>query len=115
MSHISRSCGKAEIVSTERAPRYSESRTDVQSRRDKRDKLVTMATSVLEGTSVLNSSSTKDFASGNREPQKFQGNGRISCNHFIQCSASPTISPIALADNPYLQWSDSSGSQWVWE
>lgn len=107
--------GKQELR-VQRGPHYiSESRTDVQRCRDKREKLVTMVTLVLEGASVLNSSSTKDFASGNREPQKLQGNGSISCNHFIQCSAPPAISPIALVDNPHLQQSDSSGSQWLWE
>lgn len=76
-----------------------------------REKLMTMATLVLEGASLFNSSSTRDLATGKREPQKVQGNGRISCNHFISCSASPAISPTALDDKPYFQWSDSSGTQ----
>lgn len=76
---------------------------------------MTMETLVLEGTSLVNCGSARDFATGNREPQKVQGNGRISCDHFIPCSASPAITPTALAEKPYLQRSDSSGTQWLWE
>ena len=35
-----------------------------------RERIVTMVTLVFESISVLNSSPTKDFASGSREPQK---------------------------------------------
>lgn len=76
---------------------------------------MTMETLVLEGTSLVNSGSARDFAASNREPQKVQGNGRISRDHFIPYSASPAISPTALAKKPYLQQSDSSGTQWLWE
>lgn len=73
--------------------------------------IVTVATLTFEDFSLLNSSPTEDFTAGNREPQKIQGHGRTSLYHFIQCSASPALSPTALPDNPHLQWSDSLGTQ----
>lgn len=107
MSCASRSCGEAGTVSNQRALLYRKNRTDVQKHRDKRGKIVTMASLVSEGVSVLNSSPIEDFTAGNREPQKVQGSGRISLCHLTQCYVSPAIAPAALADNPHLQWSDT--------
>lgn len=115
MSCASRSCGEAGTVSKQRALLYRENRTDVQKHRDKRGKIVTMASLVFEGISVLYSSPTEDCTAGDREPQKVQGRGRISLGHPIQCYGSPAIAPAALADNAHLQWLDSLRTQWPWE
>lgn len=86
-------------MSKQKAPLCGENRTDIQRHRGLREKIVTVVTLVLGGVSVLNSSPTKDFAAGNREPQKGQGSSRISPYHFTQCFASPAISAAAPADN----------------
>lgn len=115
MSCVSRSCEKEGTVSKQRALLYRENRADVQKHRDKRGKIVTMASLVFEGISVLNSSPIEDCPAGNMEPQKVQGRGRISLCHLIQCYGSPAIAPAALADKPHLQWLDSLRTQWPWE
>lgn len=61
-----------------------------------RERKVTKAALVLEGVSVLNSSPTRNSIAGNGEPQEVERRSRISLYHFIQCSASPAISPAAI-------------------
>lgn len=102
-------------VRKQRALLYRENRADVQKHRDKRGKIVTMASLVFEGVSVLNSSPIEDCTANDREPQKGQERGRISLCHLIQCYGSPAIAPAALADNPHLQWLDSLRTQRPWE
>ena len=105
----------AEVVGKSRGPCSTERRGPMSRGTNTREKIVTAVTFVFERISVLNSSPTKDFAAGSREPQKIQGSGRVSAYHFIWSSAPSTISPTTALANYHLYWSDSSETQWPWE